>query len=99
VTTGHNALRGSGPGQKHVFEDAVAHVGCPDRRIDRRCITRCSPSQPLPHTGMSRRETSHFLSAVVAVGRGLVNAKKFVSLVPLPILGSATGAKARCDVG
>jgi hypothetical protein len=49
-TAGHNALRGSGPGQKHTFEDAVAHVDCPDRRIDRRCIT----SQPLRHTGTSR---------------------------------------------
>src|SRR5579871_6252110 len=34
----------SGVGQKHAFEDAVAQVGCPDRRIDRRCITCCSPS-------------------------------------------------------
>jgi len=32
MTAGHNALRGSGPDQKHAFEDAVAHVGCPDRR-------------------------------------------------------------------
>jgi len=38
MTAGHNAFRGSGPGQKHAFEDAVALVGCPDRRIDRRCI-------------------------------------------------------------
>jgi integrase len=30
-TAGHNALRGSGPGQKHAFEHAVALVGCPDR--------------------------------------------------------------------
>ena len=51
ITAGHNALRGSGPGQKHAFEDAMAHVGCPDRRIDRRCIKCCSPSQPLRHTG------------------------------------------------
>ena len=29
---GHNALRGSGPGQKLAFDDAVAHVGCPDHR-------------------------------------------------------------------
>jgi hypothetical protein len=29
---GHNALRGSGPGQKLAFNDAVAHVGCPDHR-------------------------------------------------------------------
>src|SRR5262245_15739948 len=39
MTAGHNALRGSGPGQKPAFENAVAHVGCPDRRIDRLCIT------------------------------------------------------------
>ena len=29
---GHNALRGSGPGQKLAFDDALAHVGCPDHR-------------------------------------------------------------------
>ncbi len=51
MTAGHNALRGSGPDQKHAFEDAVARMGCPDRRIDRRCITCCSPSQPLRHAG------------------------------------------------
>src|SRR5262249_4883244 len=49
ITAGHNALRGSGPGQKAAFEDAVAQVGCPDRRIDRLCITCCSPSQPSHH--------------------------------------------------
>jgi hypothetical protein len=32
MTAGHNALRGSGPGQKQAFDDAVAQVGCPDRR-------------------------------------------------------------------
>src|SRR5580698_2263307 len=35
MTAGHNALRGSGPGQKRAFDDAMARVGCPDRRIDR----------------------------------------------------------------
>ena len=40
---GHNALRGSGPVQKLAFDDALALVGCPDRRIDRLCITCCSP--------------------------------------------------------
>ena len=25
----------SGPGQKHAFKDAVARMGCPDRRVDR----------------------------------------------------------------
>jgi hypothetical protein len=27
----------------------MAQVGCPDRRIDRLCITCCSPSQPSHH--------------------------------------------------
>jgi hypothetical protein len=39
MTAGHNALRGSGPGQKPAFCDALALMGCPDRRIDRLCIT------------------------------------------------------------
>src|SRR5271167_4966015 len=51
MTAGHNALRGSGPGQKRAFDDAVALVGCPDRRIDRLCITCCWPSQPSHHAG------------------------------------------------
>ena len=51
MTAGHNALRGSGPGQNRAFKDAVALVGCPDRRIDRLCITCYSPSQPSHHTG------------------------------------------------
>ena len=48
MTAGHNALRGSGPGQKPkpAFDNALAQVGCPDRRIDRLCITCCSSSQP-----------------------------------------------------
>jgi hypothetical protein len=49
MTAGHNALRGSGPGQQLAFKNAVAQVGCPDRRIDRLCITCCSPSQPSHH--------------------------------------------------
>ena len=58
VTAGHNALRGSGPGQKLAFDNAVAHVGCPDRRIDRLCITCCSPSQPSHHAGCPARSRS-----------------------------------------
>src|SRR6266436_610103 len=34
MTAGHNALRGSGPGHKPAFDNALAQVGCPDRRID-----------------------------------------------------------------
>jgi hypothetical protein len=41
MTASHNALRGSGPGQKPAFDYAMALVGCPDRRIDRLCITCC----------------------------------------------------------
>src|SRR5947209_7253494 len=43
MTAGHNALRGSGPDQTLAFDNAMARVGCPDRRIDRLCITCCSP--------------------------------------------------------
>src|SRR5499427_9058554 len=45
-------------------------VGCPDRRIDRLCITCCSPSQPftsrrmLPTRSLSRRECDGFLVAL-----------------------------------
>jgi hypothetical protein len=55
MTAGHNALRGSGPGQQPAFDDAMAQVGCPDRRIDRLCITCCSPSQPSHHAGSPAR--------------------------------------------
>src|SRR5882672_211711 len=33
----------------------MALVGCPDRRIDRHCITCCSPSQPSHHAGCPTR--------------------------------------------
>jgi hypothetical protein len=35
MTAGHKTLRGSGPGHKPAFDNAMALVGCPDRRIDR----------------------------------------------------------------
>jgi hypothetical protein len=55
MTAGHNALRGSGPDQKLAFDNALTQVGCPDRRIDRLCITCCSPSQPSHHAGCPAR--------------------------------------------
>jgi hypothetical protein len=55
MIAGHNALRGSGPGQQHAFDDAMALMGCPDRRIDRLCITCCLPSQPSHHAGYPTR--------------------------------------------
>ena len=54
VTAGHNALRGSGPDQTPAFDNASTQVGCPDRQIDRLCITCCSPSQPSHHAGVRR---------------------------------------------
>jgi len=33
----------------------MAQVGCPDRRIERLCITCCSPSQPSHYAGGSTR--------------------------------------------
>src|SRR5690348_13517168 len=42
---GHNALRGSGPNQKHAFKDALTQAGCPDPRIDLVCITSSCPRQ------------------------------------------------------
>jgi hypothetical protein len=62
MTAGHNALRGSGPGQNRAFDNALALVGCPDRRIDRLCITCCSLSQPSHHAGC-RRDLVHAASA------------------------------------
>ena len=55
MTAGHNALRGSGPDQHLAFKNALAHVGCPDRRIDRLCITCCLPSQPSHHASCPAR--------------------------------------------
>ena len=55
MTAGHNALRGSGPDQQLAFKNALAHVGCPDRWIDRLCITCGSPSQPSHHAGCAAR--------------------------------------------
>ena len=42
---GHNALRGSGPNQKHAFKDALTQAGSPDPRIDLICITSSCPRQ------------------------------------------------------
>jgi hypothetical protein len=43
MAAGQNALRGSDLGQQPAFGNAVARMGCPDRRIDRLCTTCCSP--------------------------------------------------------
>ena len=75
VAAGHNALRGSGPGQKHAFDDALAQVGCPDRRIDRLCITYCLPFptftsrrvfDAISFTPQARRVWSGFVGGLAA---------------------------------
>jgi len=67
MTAGHNALRGSGPGQQLAFENAMAHVGCPDRRIDRHCIMCCSPSQPSHHATAGLIWSTRFSSVQTVV--------------------------------
>jgi hypothetical protein len=42
-------FRASGPVKSPHFDNAVAHVDCPDRRIGRLCITCCSPFEPSHH--------------------------------------------------
>ena len=43
----------------------MARVGCPDRQIDRLCITCCSPSQPSHHAGFrSGRNFSAWIGLV-----------------------------------
>ena len=59
LAAGHNALRGSGPGQKLAFDNAVARVGCPDRQIDRLCITCCLPLPIVTSRQMPDAISSH----------------------------------------
>jgi hypothetical protein len=87
VTAGHNALRGSGPGQKPALDSAVAHVGCPDLRIDRICIT-CCWSFP---TFTSRRLTDA-ISLTPQVRRVLCSARPWPSL-PKPCAQSYSLAR------
>jgi hypothetical protein len=61
MTAGHNALRGSGPGQKPAFDDALAHVAGT-------CGLSRSPDRPALHyvlfalpTFTSRRMTGRDL--------------------------------------
>ena len=83
MTAGHNALRGSGPDRKPAFDNASGQLGCPDRQIDRRCITCCSPSQPYVTPGSLarsrlRRECGGFLVAFVSGHHGPSHPGEFV---------------------
>ena len=69
---GHNALRGSGPGQQPAFNVAMAQqpafnvamaqVGCPDRRIDGSALRAVCPTN-LHITLDSRRDLVYAASA------------------------------------
>src|SRR5436190_13719625 len=64
---GHNALRGSGPNQKHAFKDALTHTGCPDPRIDLVCITSSVLANSF-NFKRHRRCLSHLLIALLDSG-------------------------------
>src|SRR4051812_43140255 len=68
MTAGHNALRGSGPGQKLAFDNAVAHVGCPDRRIDGSALRAVRPPN-LHITSDVRRDLVYAASAAGSLYR------------------------------
>src|ERR1043165_3465030 len=56
------------PVKRSHSNDAMALVGCPDRRIDRLCITCCSPSQ-LHITPVVRRDLVYAASATGSLYR------------------------------
>jgi hypothetical protein len=62
MTAGHNALRGSDPGQKLAFEDAVALVGCPDAGSTGSALRAVRPPN-LHITPDGRRDLVHAASA------------------------------------
>jgi hypothetical protein len=71
IPAGHDALCGSGPDRKPAFDNASEQLGCPDRRIDRLCITCCSSSRPSHHAGCPARSRlyrkRHWLLVVLAL--------------------------------
>jgi hypothetical protein len=100
MTAGHNALRESGPDQKLAFDNAMALVGCPDRRIDRLCITCCSPSQPSHHAGCParsrlRRKCDGFLVSLALSHHGPGHSGKLVGKRNGGDLGRSPGQQCR----
>src|SRR5262245_27219449 len=64
MTAGHNALRGSGPGQKPAFDDAMALVGCPDRRMTGSALRAVRP----PNFQVTPDDRRNLVYAVSAAG-------------------------------
>jgi hypothetical protein len=107
LTAGHNALRGSGPDQQLAFKNAMAHVGCPDRRIDRLCITCCSPSQPSHHAGYPARSlyrasaTGSLYRSPLAIMAQTIRAILLASAIAATLVGrraSKAVSQGRCVV-
>jgi hypothetical protein len=107
VTAGHNALRGSGPDQTPAFDNASTQVGCPDRQIDRLCITCCSPSQPSHHAGVRRDlvyraiATGSLYRSPLAIMAQTIRAILFASAIAATFVGrlaSKAVSQGRCLV-
>jgi hypothetical protein len=93
MTAGHNALCGSGPGQNRAFDNAVAYVDCPDRRIDRLCITFALPtftSRRMSSAISLRRKRDGFLVALtLAIMAQAIRAILLASAMARPWSASA----------
>ena len=107
MTAGHNALRGSGPDQQLAFENAMAHVGCPDRRIDRLCIACCSPSQPSHRASCparfrsSRKREGFLVSLALAIMAQTIRGILLASAIAATLVGrraSKAVSHGRCVV-
>src|SRR5665213_1014892 len=68
-TAGHNALRGSGPGQKHAFDDALALVGCPDGYVPKPIVV---PLPPFVVAGTNALHSPLSLQPIVVFPSALV---------------------------
>ena len=100
MTADHNALRGSGPDRKPAFDHASGRLGCPDRRIDRLCITCCSSSQPSHHAGCParsrlRRKCDGFLVSLALSHHGPGHSGKLVGKRNGGDLGRSPGQQCR----
>ena len=71
LTAGHNALRGSGPYQQLAFKNALAHVGCPDRRSTGSALRAVRPPN-LHITPVARRDLVYRASATGSLYRSPV---------------------------
>src|SRR6516165_1974612 len=69
---GPNALRGSGPNQKHAFKDALTQTGSPDRP----CLHYVVMSSPIP----SKLQTPSSLPGLTSLNRSGFDANQSIAL-------------------